>query len=81
MMIKDLSVSKELDSKAMSTLRGGFQDNFQGNVSGDAGALSLNSGIGSTAVALVAPNQTNVNAPYFMNQPVAVGIAGTAWAI
>jgi hypothetical protein len=81
MMIKDLCVSKELDGKAMATLCGGFQDNGQLNVSGSAYAVSGNSGIGSTAVALVAPNQTNVNAPYFMNQPVAIGIAGTALAI
>jgi hypothetical protein len=78
MMIKDLSVSKEIDGQAV---RGGFQDTTQQNNSGSAYAFSANSGIGSTAVALVAPNQLNFNAPSFTNQPVAVGIAGNALAI
>jgi hypothetical protein len=78
MMIKNLSVSKELDAAAMATLCGGLQDTVQGNASGSANALGLNSGIGSTTLALVAPTQTNVNAPSFLNQPVAVAIAGSA---
>jgi hypothetical protein len=77
MMIKNLSVSKELDAEAMHTLCGGLQDTVQGNVSGSASALGINSGIGSTTLALVAPSQTNVNAPSFVNEPVAVGIAGS----
>jgi len=77
MMIKNLSVSKELDAAAMQTLCGGLQDTVQGNASGSASALGINSGIGSTTLALVAPTQTNVNAPSFVNEPVAVGIAGS----
>lgn len=78
MMIKNLSVNKELDGKAMSTLCGGLQDNGQLNFSGSAYAVSSNSGIGSTAVALVASTQNNANAPYFLNQPVAVALAGSS---
>ena len=78
MMIKNLSVSKELDAAAMATLCGGLQDTLQGNVSGSATAIGLNGGIGNTTLALVAPTQTNVNAPTFLNQPVAVAIAGSA---
>ena len=78
MMIKDLSVSKEIDGQAV---RGGFLDTMQGNLSGSAYAASTSTGIGSTAVALVASTQTNLNAPSFTNQPVALGIAGsTAFA-
>jgi len=81
MMIKNLSVSQELDAEAMATLCGGLQDTLQVNGSGSASALGLNSGIGSTTLALVAPSQTNVNVPSYTNQPVAVGIAGVAFAI
>jgi hypothetical protein len=82
MMIKNLSVSKELDAEAMHTLCGGLQDTVQGNASGSATAIGLNGGIGNTTLALVAPTQTNVNAPSFVNEPVAVAIAGsTAFAI
>jgi len=74
MMIKDLSVSKEIDGQAV---RGGFMDTTQQNNSGSAYAISANRGIGSTAVAVVSPYQLNFNAPSFTNQPVAVGIAGS----
>jgi hypothetical protein len=80
LMIKDLSASKELDGKAMSAVRGGFQDNAQGNFSGDAYAVGSNGGIGNTTLAIAAPTQLNFNAPSFVNQPVAVGIAGNAFA-
>ena len=83
MMIKDLSVSNELDGKAMSALCGGLQDTAQGNVSGSAGAIANGAGsIGTTAVSVVAPQQVNMNAPTFLNQPVAVALLGsTAFAI
>ena len=81
LMIKDLSASKELDRQAMSAVRGGFQDSFQANVSGGAAAAGSNGGIGNATLAIAAPTQYNVNAPSFVNQPVAVGIAGTAFAL
>jgi hypothetical protein len=81
LMIKDLSASKELDRQSMSAVRGGFQDSLQANVSGGAYAVGSNGGIGNTTLAIAAPTQLNYNAPSFVNQPVAVGIAGTAVAI
>ena len=81
LMIKDLSASKELDRQAMSAVRGGFQDSLQGNLSGGALAVGSNGGIGNATLAIAAPTQYNVNAPSFVNQPVAVGIAGTAFAL
>ena len=79
--IEDLSVTEELGAKEMSAVRGGFQDSFQANVSGGAMAVGSNGGIGNTTLAIAAPTQYNVNAPSFVNQPVAVGIAGFAMAI
>jgi hypothetical protein len=81
MIITNLSTSKELDGQAMAALRGGL-DQFiaQGNFSGSACAYSGNSGIGSTAVAVVAPQQLNVANQYAQVQPVAVAIAGNAWS-
>ena len=81
MMIKNLSVSQELDAEAMATLSGGLQDTVQGNSAGGALAIGSNGGIGNTTLALVAPTQYNVNAPSFTNEPVAVGIDGVAFAI
>ena len=82
MMIKNLSVSKELDAKAMATLCGGVQDTLQSNVSGGAAAIGSNGGIANTTFSLVAPTQYNVNSPYLSStiEPVAVGIAGLAFA-
>jgi hypothetical protein len=78
MMIKNLSVSQELDAEAMATLCGGLQDTLQANGSGSANAIGVNGGIGNTTLAIAAPVQTNVNAPTFVNEPVAVAIAGSA---
>ena len=82
MMIKNLSVSKELDAKAMATLCGGVQDTLQSNSSGGALAIGSAGGIANTTLSVVAPSQTNVNAPYLSStiEPVAVGIAGLAFA-
>ena len=82
MMIKNLSVSKELDAKAMATLSGGVQDTLQSNASGGALALGSNGGIANTTFSLVAPSQANVNAPglYSMYEPVAVALGGVAFA-
>jgi hypothetical protein len=81
LMIKDLSASKELDCQAMSSVRGGFQDSVQANLSGGAYAAGSNGGIGNMTLAVAAPSQLNFNAPSMVNQPVAVGIAGNALAI
>jgi hypothetical protein len=81
LMIKDLSATEELGSKEMSAVRGGFQDSLQANVSGGAYAVGSNGGIGNTTLAIAAPTQLNFNAPSMVNQPVAVGIAGTAFAL
>jgi hypothetical protein len=81
MIITNLSTSKELDGQAMAALRGGVEQTaLQGNFSGSAGAASLNGGIGSTAVAVVAPQQANFACQYAQVQPVAVAIAGNACA-
>jgi hypothetical protein len=81
MMIKDLSVSKELDGKAMSAVHGGLQSNGQGNWAGGAVALNTGGGIGNVALALNLPTQINVNTPTFVNLPIAIGVAGNAVAI
>ena len=82
LMIKDLSVSKEFDGKAMSTVHGGLQSSLQGNSAGGALALGSGSGIGNVTLALSLPTQINVNVPTLANVdlPVAIGVAGTAVA-
>jgi len=81
MMIKDLSVSKELDGKAISTVHGGLLSTGQGNTAGGAVALGMGGGIGDVTLALNLPTQINVNTPTLVNLPVAIGVAGNAFAI
>jgi hypothetical protein len=81
LMIKDLSVSKEFDGKAMSTVHGGVLSNLQGNMAGGAVALSGGGGIGDVTLALNLPTQINVNVPTLVNMPVAIGVAGNAVAV
>jgi hypothetical protein len=81
MMIKDLSVSKELGGKAMSTVHGGLLSPGQGNTAGGALAVGTGGGIGDVTLALNLPTQINVNTPTFVNLPVAIGVAGNAVAI
>ncbi|MCG6866575.1 MAG: hypothetical protein LJE58_14245 [Thiogranum sp.] len=61
MNIKDLSISKELDRKAMTDVRGGFQD-FHVDTGALLGAVvSSNGGVGSpTIVTQVAPVTSTV---------------------
>jgi hypothetical protein len=82
MMIKNLSVSKELDAKAMATLCGGVQDTLQSNASDGAFAIGSNGGVANTTLAVSASTLTNFNAPYLYSSisPVAVGIGGVAVA-
>jgi hypothetical protein len=80
-MIKDLSASKELDGKAISTVHGGLLSNDQGNKAGGAVALGTGGGIGDVTLALNLPTQINVNTPTLVNLPVAIGVAGNAFAI
>jgi hypothetical protein len=81
LMIKDLSVSKEFDGKAMSTVHGGVLSNLQGNMAGGAVALGGGGGIGDVTLALNLPTQINVNVPTLVNMPVAIGVAGNAVAV
>jgi len=81
LMIKDLSVSKEFDGKAMSTVHGGVLSNLQGNMAGGAVALGGGGGIGDVTLALNLPTQINVNVPTLVNLPVAIGVAGNAVAV
>jgi len=82
MMIKNLSVSQELDAKAMATLCGGVQDTLQRNSSGGALAIGSAGGIANTTLSVAAPSQFNVNDPTLVStiEPVAVGIGGLAFA-
>jgi hypothetical protein len=82
LMIKDLSVSKEFDDKAMSTVHGGLQTSFQGNYS-EGGALAVGSGgVGNVTLALNLPTMINLAVPTLasVNVPVAIGVGGTAVA-
>lgn len=81
MMINDLSVSKELDGKAMSAVHGGLQTSGQGNEAGGAVAIGMGGGIGDVTLALNLPTQINVNTPVLVNMPLAIGVAGNALAI
>jgi hypothetical protein len=82
MMIKNLSISKELDAKAMATLCGGVQDTTQLNGAGGSFAIGSNGGVANTTLAVSASTLTNFNAPYLYSSiaPVAVGIGGWAFA-
>jgi hypothetical protein len=65
MLIKDLSVSKELDCKEMAAVHGGYNANssIQGNQisQGSQTVLGLANGVGSPTVGVYAPVAVGTN--------------------
>jgi hypothetical protein len=79
MMINDLSISKELDGKALSTVHGGTTTVGQGNLFG--GAIAVGSqgygNVGDVTLALNVPVGINVATPINLNLPLAIGAFGS----
>ena len=81
LMIKDLPIAEQLDSKAMSAVRGGNATSVVGgnsqNVLGGGGFASPTTGlqIGPSVSTIDASSHTNVSIPTFQN------FGGTQFAI
>jgi hypothetical protein len=82
MMIKDLSVSLEIDGHAV---RGGTdQTIIQGNIAGGATAIGgANGSLGVTTFAVAANNQANFAGQSYVSNPTVVALLGstaTSWS-
>jgi hypothetical protein len=72
LMIKDLDVSRELDVKAMSAVRGGFGGAFVANVNSinAAQAITVDGGKGPTTTNVVGPTINNTSTAVNVDQSI-----------
>jgi hypothetical protein len=79
MMINDLSVSKELDRSALSSVNGGISLIGQGSWTGGAVAVAPQGmgNVGNVTLAINVPAQINVATPVDVNLPLAIGLFGS----